>query len=148
MIDAFFDRYRTQEINNACYFFKCKKEEINEKNLVELATWIEKKRAAKLKKKVKRVKLKSILRVKRDKALISNAIFYKSGKFKDASKLIIDEFGEKCMCCNNINKNKVVHIKSRRKYPELELELSNLQILCEPCNVGKGNWDETDWRNK
>ena len=28
----------------------------------------------------------------------------------------------------------------------LELQLTNLQMLCADCNVGKGAWDETDWR--
>ena len=40
------------------------------------------------------------------------------------------------------------HIKSRRLYPELALELSNVQILCGPCNHGKGFRDATDWREK
>ncbi len=40
----------------------------------------------------------------------------------------------------------VDHIKPRRKYPELALSRSNLQVLCNLCNHGKGNWDETDWR--
>jgi 5-methylcytosine-specific restriction endonuclease McrA len=38
------------------------------------------------------------------------------------------------------------HIKPRSKYPELELELSNLQVLCADCNLGKSNIDEIDWR--
>jgi 5-methylcytosine-specific restriction endonuclease McrA len=28
----------------------------------------------------------------------------------------------------------------------LELTLSNLQVLCEDCNLGKSNTDATDWR--
>jgi 5-methylcytosine-specific restriction endonuclease McrA len=40
----------------------------------------------------------------------------------------------------------VDHIKPRRKYPELALTESNLQVLCGTCNHGKGSWDETDWR--
>jgi 5-methylcytosine-specific restriction endonuclease McrA len=40
----------------------------------------------------------------------------------------------------------VDHIKPRSKYPELEYEISNLQILCDDCNLGKGNRDEIDWR--
>lgn len=38
------------------------------------------------------------------------------------------------------------HIKPRSKYPHLELEPTNLQALCEDCNLGKSNSDETDWR--
>lgn len=40
----------------------------------------------------------------------------------------------------------VDHIKPRSKYPELELEFTNLQILCADCNLGKRNHDSIDWR--
>jgi 5-methylcytosine-specific restriction endonuclease McrA len=40
----------------------------------------------------------------------------------------------------------VDHIKPKSKFPELALTLSNLQILCEDCNLGKSNRDDTDWR--
>ena len=40
----------------------------------------------------------------------------------------------------------VDHIKPRKLYPALALDVNNLQILCEVCNHGKGNWDMTDWR--
>jgi len=42
----------------------------------------------------------------------------------------------------------VDHIKPRSKYPELELDPKNLQVLCYDCNLGKGNTDEIDWRRK
>lgn len=40
----------------------------------------------------------------------------------------------------------VDHIKPRSKFPQLALELSNLQVLCEDCNMGKGNRCSRDWR--
>lgn len=40
----------------------------------------------------------------------------------------------------------VDHIKPKSKYPELKYEVSNLQVLCCDCNMGKSNKDETDWR--
>lgn len=40
----------------------------------------------------------------------------------------------------------VDHIKPRSKYPELELDPTNLQVLCKDCNLGKSNTDEIDWR--
>lgn len=40
----------------------------------------------------------------------------------------------------------VDHIKPRSRFPDLALELSNLQVLCSDCNLGKGNTDEIDWR--
>jgi 5-methylcytosine-specific restriction endonuclease McrA len=59
-------------------------------------------------------------------------------------------FGVKCMCCGASRDTGAIihvdHIKPRSKYPELSLDLNNLQILCMQCNKGKGAWDETDWR--
>lgn len=42
----------------------------------------------------------------------------------------------------------VDHIVPRRRRPDLALTPSNLQVLCSSCNVGKGSFDETDWRGK
>ena len=58
--------------------------------------------------------------------------------------------GAVCQCCGANPKTgsvmNVDHIKPRKLFPELALELTNLQILCHECNHGKGNWDMTDWR--
>lgn len=58
--------------------------------------------------------------------------------------------GAICMCCGDTPKNGAVmnvdHIKPRRTHPHLALKIDNLQILCGACNHGKGNWDDTDWR--
>ena len=62
------------------------------------------------------------------------------------------KYGRKCMCCGSTPETGAVmnvdHIKPRKRYPELALKINNLQILCHDCNHGKGNWNETDWRNK
>jgi 5-methylcytosine-specific restriction endonuclease McrA len=62
----------------------------------------------------------------------------------------LKKYGPVCMCCGDSPKNGAVmnvdHIKPRKLFPELALDLTNLQILCSPCNHGKGNWDQTDWR--
>lgn len=42
----------------------------------------------------------------------------------------------------------VDHIKPRSKYPQLELDPDNLQVLCFDCNLGKSNTDEIDWRRQ
>ena len=59
--------------------------------------------------------------------------------------------GARCQCCGASPKDGAVmnvdHVKPRRHHPELALDLSNLQVLCNPCNHGKGSWDDTDWRN-
>lgn len=61
-------------------------------------------------------------------------------------------YGRRCGCCgaepnsDNTVRIHVDHIKPRKHFPELALDITNLQILCEDCNHGKGNWDKTDWR--
>jgi 5-methylcytosine-specific restriction endonuclease McrA len=59
-------------------------------------------------------------------------------------------YGAICMCCGDSPSNGAVmnvdHIKPRKHFPNLALDIANLQILCNSCNQGKGNWDETDWR--
>ena len=59
--------------------------------------------------------------------------------------------GARCQCCGADRRSGITihvdHIISRHKCPELEFELSNLQVLCEACNIGKGWRDETDWRD-
>lgn len=63
----------------------------------------------------------------------------------------LKKYGPKCMCCGATPQTGAVmnvdHIKPRKLWPSLALDISNLQILCHECNHGKGNWDQTDWRN-
>jgi len=60
--------------------------------------------------------------------------------------------GARCACCGSTAKDgvrmNVDHIKPRKTHPELALNMSNLQVLCEVCNHGKSNWDTTDWRKQ
>jgi 5-methylcytosine-specific restriction endonuclease McrA len=62
----------------------------------------------------------------------------------------IKKYGRRCQCCgatpHDGAKIHVDHIKPRKIFPELALDIKNLQILCHECNHGKGNWDMTDWR--
>ena len=83
--------------------------------------------------------------------------FYKSEAWKKARYQKLKETNY-CECCGKEKgdetesgsrvKLSVDHIKPRSLYPELELDINNLQILCQNCGAGKGNWDETDWRIK
>lgn len=62
------------------------------------------------------------------------------------------KYSPKCMCCGATPATGAVmnvdHIKPRKLFPELALDIDNLQILCHECNHGKGNWDQSDWRNR
>ncbi len=65
---------------------------------------------------------------------------------------VIKERGTRCECCGHSPSDGVTvlnvdHIKPRKLHPELALDKANLQILCDACNHGKGNWDQTDWRH-
>lgn len=76
--------------------------------------------------------------------------FYESRKWRSLRLEVLLEQGRKCCVCGRSPKNGIVlhvnHIKPRSKYPELELVKSNLQVLCEDCNLGKSNYYEEDWR--
>jgi HNH endonuclease len=75
--------------------------------------------------------------------------FYQSFEWRRLRYQTLQKYGRKCMCCKAEDKPiHVDHIKPLRKYWELRLDPDNLQILCEECNHGKGNQDETDYRPK
>lgn len=63
----------------------------------------------------------------------------------------LKKYGTKCQCCGASPQTGAVlnvdHIKPRKLFPELAMDINNLQILCHECNHGKGNWDQTDWRS-
>jgi hypothetical protein len=65
---------------------------------------------------------------------------------------VLKRCGARCSCCGATSADgvriHVDHIKPRKYFPHLALAPSNLQVLCEVCNHGKGNWDQTDWRRK
>lgn len=59
--------------------------------------------------------------------------------------------GKCCLCGRSAHdgiKLHVDHIKPKSIYPELMYDVDNLQVLCDECNVGKCNFDDTDWRQK
>jgi len=71
--------------------------------------------------------------------------FYLSYEWRKQRYLTLKKYGRRCMACGETKgKMHVDHIKPVRKYWELRLDPANLQVLCEACNHGKGNWDETD----
>lgn len=78
--------------------------------------------------------------------------FLQSYQWRKLRYEAILKYGRKCMLCGATPESGVQihvdHIKPRKKYPELALDINNLQILCGVCNHGKGNWDESDWRKE
>jgi hypothetical protein len=72
--------------------------------------------------------------------------FYESREWQNLRYEVLRKSKGCCELCGDKNTLQVDHIKPRSKYPELELDISNLQVLCRPCNMGKGARDETDWR--
>ena len=82
--------------------------------------------------------------------------FYYSWEWRTLRMEILKASGRRCQCCGatpsdtGLDGKKVRlvvdHIKPLSKFWSLRLERSNLQVLCDECNQGKGAWDETDWR--
>ena len=76
--------------------------------------------------------------------------FYQSSEWRDVRYKALVKHGNRCCCCGASPKRGAVihvdHIKPRSIYPEYALNLDNLQVLCEQCNLAKSNTDETDWR--
>lgn len=80
----------------------------------------------------------------------SDPSFCSSMKWKQLRYLALKNTDGRCQCCGATAADGVQihvdHIKPRSKYPDLALSLDNLAVLCSDCNIGKGSWDETDWR--
>ena len=79
----------------------------------------------------------------------TNKAFYASWEWKELRYKVLMKCGRKCMCCGDHPPHArlvVDHIKPRSKYPSLELDESNCQVLCNACNMGKSDKDETDFR--
>jgi hypothetical protein len=76
--------------------------------------------------------------------------FYNSPAWKRARYAALRKNDGRCELCGASKHDgatlHVDHILPRSKFPKLALEPTNLQVLCEPCNLGKSNTDETDWR--
>jgi 5-methylcytosine-specific restriction endonuclease McrA len=77
--------------------------------------------------------------------------FYNGDAWRAVRYRALKLHGGCCQCCGARARKghplHVDHIKPRSKFPELELDLDNLQVLCEDCNLGKRNTDQTDWRD-
>lgn len=83
--------------------------------------------------------------------------FYRSWDWRTLRMKVIKKYGRRCMCCGSTPGDVdtsgapvrivVDHIKPIATVWQMRLVPSNLQILCDECNMGKGAWDETDHRS-
>lgn len=82
---------------------------------------------------------------------VNSDAFLLSFEWRKLRMEVLVERGARCECCGATPAaNGIVihvdHIKPRRFFPALALNKSNLQVLCEVCNHGKGAWSQKDWR--
>jgi len=95
-------------------------------------------------------------RIKNKKPPVTNFMaedqFLTTFEWRKVRMEALKKYGPKCMCCGATPADGAVmnvdHIKPRKLWPSLALDVNNLQILCHDCNHGKGNWDQTDWRKQ
>jgi hypothetical protein len=82
-------------------------------------------------------------------AYVNSAAFLASFEWKRLRVKAFEKYGRACLCCGATPATGAVlnvdHVKSRRRRPDLALDLNNLQVLCGDCNHGKGN-EDTDYR--
>lgn len=87
-----------------------------------------------------------------DKKFIASVDFLKTYEWRKLRQQALTKYGNECMCCGAKPSNGIYlcvdHIKPRKTHPELALDINNLQILCNECNHGKGNWSTKDWRTE
>ncbi len=85
-----------------------------------------------------------------DPSKAKSSSFYKSQSWKKVRYEVLRKSNGCCsLCGKSYFQDGVVlhvdHIKPRSQFPELALDISNLQVLCEDCNFGKSNLDDTNW---
>ena len=71
--------------------------------------------------------------------------FYESPQWQKLRYETLRKYRKCCLCGSNENLH-VDHIKPRSKFPTLELDADNLQVLCKRCNLAKLNHDCDDYR--
>lgn len=90
---------------------------------------------------------KEEMRNKKKRSDIHNAATWNKLRY-----LVLKRDGGKCCLCGRSAADgvrlHVDHIKPASLYPELYYNPENLQTLCEECNLGKSDLDDTDWRQR
>lgn len=98
---------------------------------------------------IKHFKLAPQVKQRTNKTKKPTKSFYASWEWKKLRYKVIMKYDRQCMCCGASPPNVTLvvdHIKPRSKFPKLEMKEDNLQVLCNSCNMGKSNKDETDFR--
>lgn len=77
--------------------------------------------------------------------------FYHTEEWRQLRYRVLRRSDGRCNLCGRSKPHDGVtlhvdHIEPRSKRPDLALVEANLQVLCEDCNMGKGNSDSRDWR--
>lgn len=92
------------------------------------------------------------LAIKLAKIKKSSEGFYQTVQWKRIRYQALVNCGAICQCCGASKKTGAIlhvdHIKPRSLFPNLALDINNLQVLCEACNMGKFNTNATDWRDQ
>ena len=102
------------------------------------------------KKQTEQIKTKTKIDHKKKKKSKKQKVysFYDSNEWLDARYFTLKKYGRNCACCGETEgQMHVDHIIPRSIKRELELEASNLQVLCRACNLGKSNKDSTNFIN-
>lgn len=74
---------------------------------------------------------------------VATKAFYQSWAWKKARYGALMKHGHRCQCCGwtaasgRAGHLVVDHIKALKLRPDLGLDISNLQVLCNDCNMGK-----------
>jgi 5-methylcytosine-specific restriction endonuclease McrA len=78
--------------------------------------------------------------------------FYRTREWASVRYAALMKSDGRCKCCGASSADGAVlhvdHIKPRSLFPSLEFSLSNLQVLCDLCNIAKSNIDMTNWKIK
>lgn len=82
--------------------------------------------------------------------------FYRSWDWQTLRNVALKKYGRCCQSCGatpgmrNVSGSPVRivvdHVQPISTHWHRRLDLSNLQVLCDECNMGKGAWDSTDYR--
>lgn len=88
-------------------------------------------------------------KLKYDLEFVKTEDFLKTQEWAKVRMSTLVKYGARCQCCGTSAKQGaticVDHIKPRKFFPQFALDENNLQVLCDTCNLGKGNVYIKDW---